>query len=82
MICGGIAYDDELVRRLPPWHKGHAFLASEGAETIAGKLRSLRVKGSEFPIQVVCADGLPEIALTVFANEMLTSYWLRVFPTE
>jgi site-specific recombinase XerD len=72
VICGGIAYDDELVRRLPPWQKGHAFLTSEGAETITGKLRSLRVKGSEFPIQVVCANGLPEIALTVFANEMLT----------
>ena len=38
----------------------------------AGKLRSLRVKGSEFPIQVVRSDGLPEIALTTFANEMLT----------
>jgi len=39
---------------------------------VAGQLRSLRVTGSEFAIQVVRTDGLPEVALTVFANEMLT----------
>jgi site-specific recombinase XerD len=39
---------------------------------VAGKLRFLRAKGSEFPLQVVRSDGLPEVALTTFANEMLT----------
>jgi hypothetical protein len=43
-----------------------------GPSAVVGKLRSLYVKGSEFPIQVVRSDGLPEVALTTFANEMRT----------
>src|SRR5438132_9847127 len=34
-------------------------------------LRFRCVQGSEFRWQVIRADGLPDIALTVFANEML-----------
>jgi len=36
------------------------------------KLRIRSVPGSRFPLQVIQANGLPEIQLTMFANEMLT----------
>ncbi len=36
------------------------------------RLHIRSVPDSRFPLQVVQSDGLPEVALTVFANEMLT----------
>ena len=36
------------------------------------KLQIRSVPGSRFPLQVIQANGLPEMQLTMFANEMLT----------
>jgi len=46
--------------------------ASEDLDREPAKLRIRSVLGSQFPLQVIQANGLPEVSLTMFGTEMLT----------
>jgi hypothetical protein len=59
----------EHVWRVEPL--GQLPLNLEGASKILCKrLRAVYVEGGQFPVHVVQENGLPDIALTVFANDL------------
>ena len=49
----------------------HDATQSLGSESARNALHAVYVRTSEFPVQVIQTDGLPEIALTCFGNELL-----------
>jgi len=53
-------------------HQELGSTSESGALQDIERLRVQHVRGSDFPIQVIRADGLPDLALTTFANRMLT----------
>jgi integrase len=64
-ICGDIAYALAMPDR--PARSPEIAVAS-GAQ----KLSIRHIPGTEFPIQIVRSDGLPDIGLTIFAGQLLT----------
>jgi integrase len=62
-----IMWRRHVCRRYPAMNLGCAENAAGG-----DVLRAVYVPGSEFPVHVVQTNGLPEVPLTCFANELFT----------